>query len=795
MIYQMSKKTYRRWQLVFLVGFLASFTTKGSLREGELLLDKQTIKGTKKIHRKALAQYYHQKTNKKWLNLPFLLWIYRLGERALDKEAIEQRISAIEKYYQKKLAAISDERKIKRLQQRRDSKLKEKKELLQKGTLLMRWGEPPVLYVPSLVPATSQNFLSYLKSKGYFDAQVCEEVKIHDSKVKVTYHIQEKEPYLIAELRTKTCDEAIAKLLQVQQQSLLQEGAQYDQEVLYRERERIDTLLSNHGYFDFGIQYIQFNVQVKSKTHTVVIETVIEAPTEGSTHPVADIAQVVFVLDEAQNNEAPTQEERVYGGITFKGLGLRFRPKVLSRKIPIAPSRIYQKQDIVETQRRLSRLDLFQYVNITNKVLEDGRLVTHIHASPLNRYQVVNELGMQVSQRSWLPSPLYKLSLQGRNLCHSLDILTLSTSLSIEATNTTSKTALASSQAWSINLGFALPQFLFPLSNKIKTYLDRFHPTTNLSLGYHFSRRPEYIQNVFKGWINYGWKGRSISAYKLTLLRVDLVNTSNKSTAFQQQLKNLERKGNNLYRTFEPSLVTHIALQATFCKKPAAVTDHSMALLELSFESGGTFQNIFDLRKTIQDLGLEYYQYIKSGVAYSQRIPLYAGALFAYRLRAGLAYPYSRYKVLPYSRYYFAGGTNGMRAWSPRSLGPGTYSPPQDSDSEEQTHTEQPGEILLQGSVEFRQKLIGFLEGALFFDTGNIWMLNEDNREGAQFHLKNAYKGIALGTGIGIRLNFQFLVLRLDMGFKVYDPAQPQGKRFVKFPNRPTYNIGVNYPF
>lgn len=137
-----------------------------------------------------------------------------------------------------------------------------------------------------------------------------------------------------------------------------------------------------------------------------------------------------------------------------------------------------------------------------------------------------------------------------------------------------------------------------------------------------------------------------------------------------------------------------------------------------------------------------------------------------------------------------------MRAWLPRSLGPGGYSPPKKTDDEQAM--EQFGELLMQGSVELRQQLVGFLEGALFVDAGNIWTLNEGDREGGKLSFQNFYREIAIGTGVGLRLNFKLLVLRLDVGLKLYDPAKPTGERFVGhqlFLNQPVFNIGIDYPF
>jgi outer membrane protein assembly factor BamA len=193
---------------------------------------------------------------------------------------------------------------------------------------------------------------------------------------------------------------------------------------------------------------------------------------------------------------------------------------------------------------------------------------------------------------------------------------------------------------------------------------------------------------------------------------------------------------------------------------------------------------------------LTHYQYIKLDMGYSQHIPIRPGTVFAYCVKTGIGYAYGREKVLPYSRYYFLGSSNGMRAWHPHSLGPGSYSPPKEADAKQSL--EQLGEFLLQGSVELRQQLVGALEGALFVDAGNIWTLRDAMRQEGKFRCQNFYKEIAVGTGVGLRFNFKLLVLRLDAGLKLYDPARPSGKRFVGdqlFSNKPVLSLGIDYPF
>jgi outer membrane protein insertion porin family len=299
---------------------------------------------------------------------------------------------------------------------------------------------------------------------------------------------------------------------------------------------------------------------------------------------------------------------------------------------------------------------------------------------------------------------------------------------------------------------------------------------------------------MITSFFRYDWEDQGRGAYAFTPLCIELTDTREKSDAFKVYLKKLRDQGNYLYKTFKPSWMTLLSFKSTFCEKPASDTDLSYWLLTLLFESGGALQNFIDLRKIMPKL--TYYQYIKFDMGYSQHIPVRSGTIFAYCINAGIAHAYGQEKLLPYSRYYFLGSSNGMRAWSPRSLGPGGYSALEKYDSGHSA--EKTGTLLLQGSVELRQQLTGFIEGAFFVDAGNIWSLNDDSCQSSQFSFQDFYKEIAVGTGVGLRLNFKLLVLRLDVGFKLYDPAKPLGKRFVGrhlFSDKPVFYIGIDYPF
>jgi outer membrane protein insertion porin family len=774
--------------------FLSGCMTTHLLQEDEYLLGKQRIKGTQKVSKRALAQHYQQHPNSKWLGVPFLLWVYQAGYRSFDEAVIQQRIAQTKANFESKIVqAVDNQNAARRLRKKLDKRLRRREKMLKEGNLLMRCGEPPVIYSPQQRATTEQSLLAHLHAKGYFDAQVSSVAKLHNRKTTITYQIRENKPYLLGELRLNTSDQAIEKLLQeYQQQSLLKEGDDYDQEVLRKERERIYELLSNHGYFGFDRQCIRFDIDTTGADNLVVVETVIDIPADRQAHLVFYIDQVVWDVG-AAHLEKGAQDDICYGDITFKNLGRQFRPSLLANKLSLHLNQPYRKQDLLETQQRLSRLDIFKHIHVTYDISDSNKLVPRIHTIPTERFQLSNELGLQVGP--WSPRPFYKLSLKGKNLFRRLENVKLESHVNVERVAATSvERDFASSQTHAVALSLSWPQLLLPLSATTHARLERRCPMTELSFNYKHTWHPDYKQDTLTSFLRYDWKDHGRGVYEFTPLGIELTNTKDKSDEFARYLDDLRAKEHSLHRTFNTSWVDLLSLKSSFHRRPIPGTYLSYSLLELFFESGGALQNFINLRELMPRL--EYYQYIKFNIAYSQCIPLCVGTTFAYRVQAGAANPYGANNILPYDRYYFLGGANDMRAWYPRSLGPGAYSPPKRT--KEKYHAPgQPGSLLLQSSVELRQQLVGLLEGALFVDVGNIWTLHEDDLEGGKFSFHNFYKEIAVGTGVGLRLNFKVLALRLDVGFKLYDPARPLGKRFVghQLLRQPIFNIGIDYPF
>ncbi len=791
------------------------------LKENESLLYKQRIKAPKGIDTDDLDELYAQNANRKVLGTPVapLVWIHYQGKKRFDPKRYEQKIAKAEKKYNAKIAKAKSDKKINNIQFRKQSKIAKYNDRLQNGNQLMQWGEPIAVFDSANAGITVERFKEYLFTHGYFQNNVSYKATSLARLVTIRYTIEPGSPYILDTVYFELQDSTIyGLLLSEQENNLLKKGEPYLQDNFTKERERIDLLLKDHGYYDFSRQYIEFNIDTASRGHQkVAVQVIINNPAKRNRHKKFYIDEINFITDAGITGNTAGRQERFYRDIKYQYFEKMYSLKILSQRVFIAPGTSYSRTKTFDTQRQLSNLNNFKFVNI-NYDTAGGKFIANIYASALDRYQWSNEVGLSVTQG--FPGPFYNLNFLKRNIFKGLENFEMNGRIGYEGVAAATSTGgVYQSIEAGINGSITFPQFLFPLSEERRYKLGRYNPRTRVQLGYNYTNRPEYIRKSTSVNYTYSWENQRIRRYDLTLASLSVIN-SDTDPAFQEFLQNqFDSLGSTLIYTFNPSFVSSIIFAMTWNHNNYGSPDQSSAFLRWSVESGGTAQNFIDFRFT-EKRGLQTFKYIRANIDARRVNVLNKNTTLAYRLNTGVAYSYDSEDVLPYEKYFFAGGSNSIRAWRPRRLGPGSFKPNISSDIEKNGYFdyqfEQPGDILLEASVELRKKLFGFIEGAVFLDAGNVWTFKprekrDENGDlvengNSEFKINEFYRELGVGTGFGLRFNFSFLILRFDAGIKVYDPARDEGDRFVlnnaKFFNpfgvnkEPViYNIGIGYPF
>jgi len=788
------------------------------LKENEQLLFNQRVKVSKEFDKDDIEELYAQKANRRIpiINAsPFGIGIYYLGNRFYNPKKYEKKIAKAEKKYDAKIAKAKSDRKANNIQFRKQSKLTKYNDRLQNGNQMMQWGEPVAVFDSSKMNITVGRFKEYLFAHGYFQNQVTPKATTIGRLVTIRYAIETGNPYILDTIFYKVRDSTIHALsFATEHESLLVKGQRYSQENFTKERERIDLVMKDHGYYDFSRQYVEYNIDTTSRENQkVTVQIIINDPAKRSRHKKFYIDEINFTTDAGLTGSAVDRQQREYKNINYQYFEQTYSLKILSQRVFIAPGTTYNRTKTFDTQRQLANLNNFKFVNI-NYDTSGGKFIANIYTSALDRYQWSNEIGLSVTQG--FPGPFYNLNFLKRNIFGGLENFEMNGRIGYEGVAAATSTGgVYQSVEAGINGSITFPQFLFPLSEERRYKLGPYNPRTRIQLGYNYTNRPEYIRASTSVNYTYSWENQRIKRYDLTLASLSVINSDTDPSFQEFLLEQFDDFGNTLIYTFNPSFVSSIIFAMTWNHNNYGSPNQRSAFLRWTVESGGTAQNFFDFTFT-EKRGLQTFKYIRANVDARRVNVLNKNTTLAYRLNAGFAYSYHSEGVLPYEKYFFAGGSNSVRAWRPRRLGPGSFKPPVSNDIEKNGYFnyqfEEPGDIVLEASIELRKKLFGFVEGAVFLDAGNVWtfkpleigdLIENGNSE---FKVSEFYRELGLGTGFGLRFNFSFLILRFDVGIKVYDPARDEGDRFIlnnlKFfqpfgvNKEPViYNIGIGYPF
>lgn len=775
------------------------------LQDDEYLLRSQQIEGNEHISTEELEEIYQSKANKKFPLIPFTpyVWVYHSGKKKYDSAKIEYKIEKIEaRYERKKVKNQGKERKIVKNNRTKNKKVEKKRRDLEDGNIMMRWGEKVSVFDEDVIQKTQNQMTQYIQNRGFFDSYVEYEKDIRGKRAFITYTIEEDLPHIIDTIRLLTSDSTIRKLIRANQsESKISIGQNYDQNYLIQERERIEKLLKNNGYFDFSRQYIAFDVITDIKPYEVEINIIINDPSKRGFHKQFSIDSVIFVSDASAEPRKEARSFFNYNGITYQYYNKRFSKKILDQRVFLYPDSTYSLNNTLNTQRQLAYLDNFKFINIKYDTTA-GSFIANIFTSPLNKYQMTNEAGLNVTQG--YPGPFYNLSLKDRNIFGGLENLEINGYFGFEGIGSATIDGIYSVETGA-KLALTFPQFIMPGSEEFKRKVGILNPNTTFRSGFNFTNRKEYTRTNFSNALVYNWQKERRKIYNFTLSELSLIN-SDPDSAFNAQLKDLEKAGNPLIKSFDPSFVSAMNFYVMYNFNPDDFYGNKSSLLKLYVESGGFMFNFFE--PTIfenENDTIQHFKYLKFSSDFRRHITINETNGIATRLKFGIAAPYGKNgknETLPYEKFFFAGGSNSVRAWPPRRLGPGSQKPRKNKDESFNYDIEKPGEILLEANIEYRSKLIGFIDWAFFVDAGNVWKFYENTEfEGADFKLNRFYKEIAVGMGLGLRFNFSFLVIRFDYGVKMYDPAQVEGDRWIGLFNRKDikrqsiWNIAIGYPF
>jgi outer membrane protein assembly factor BamA len=422
----------------------------------------------------------------------------------------------------------------------------------------------------------------------------------------------------------------------------------------------------------------------------------------------------------------------------------------------------------------------------------DRYLNCNIKLSPLNKQSYTVEL--EGTNSSGIFGVAGNLNYSHKNLFRGAEIFDIGIKGGIEIGNSEYLSKVGTILELGVASNIRIPKFWLPF--KTEQFIKRYSPKTNISLAYNFQRRPNYTRTIANTSFGYTWKGNRNITHIVNPIELNAVKLFEIDSAFMAEIS----ANPYLKYSYEDHFVSVISYSVIYNnQKINKISDFQVIRVRL--ESAGNLlqaYNVITDKQTVdgqyQLFSLKYSQFFRGEFDFRYYMAINQTDRIVYRFFLGVGYPYGNSKAIPFEKAFYTGGFNSIRAWAPRTLGPGSYKLPETS-----TFPSSTADMKIEANAEYRFKLFWILEGALFADVGNIWAITEnDTREGAQFHWNTFMNDMAVGLGLGLRFDFSFFIFSIDGGLKTRDPSYEGNQWFPYNPltvNDFTVNVGIGYPF
>lgn len=668
-----------------------------------------------------------------------------------------------------------------------------------------KMGDDPVILDSSMVRKSSLEMEIYLDSQGFINSSVTDTITVNRRrKATVTYNVNLHTPYRIKSLRYDIADSYIRELLKSDTISpTIKVGEIFERKDFEDERVRLTGILRNKGFWGFNASYITYTADTTQAPNSVDVVLNLRRLRNGQdaetgeptyeNHPIYRIADVG--INTAYNPSLSVEQMKDESDtIIYKDLDIFYkdklyiRPDIISDALGIAPGVLYDQNSIQQSYNSVRSLGysaniLFSIIDTipTRIVYSADSLTTTteralnclVQCTPSDRQSWA--LALEASTTSDYFSTSLTASYENRNLFGGAEDFNISFRGAYEFNKAKGS---RNSFEFGVTTSLALPRFLLPISApKMRNFK---YSSTKLSLSYNIQNRPFYRRSLFSAVYGYSWTLKSGARFTINPADINVVDVPWINEDFRKGIENPYLKN-----SYEPQLIA--GASATYLYNTNSDTKQNGTTFRMTGDVNGNLFNLIsvatnnkshykDNEKFYNLFGLRYAQYVRFSGDISRRINIGRRSQIAWRVLGAAGFAYGNSAVLPFERMFFAGGSNSMRGWQVRTLGPGGAFV--DSLG---TYPNQLGDIRLEANFEYRVNVVGGVNMALFLDCGNIWFNGKgEPREDAKFKFSTFYKQLALNTGVGIRYDLGYFLIRLDWGFKLHNPNAAPGQRWFK---------------
>ncbi|MGJ5642432.1 BamA/TamA family outer membrane protein [Formosa sp. S-31] len=830
---------------IVITGLITACNSIKRVGEDQHLLVKNTIYiDSVKNKSETIENLLYQEPNKKLLGLPIRLYIYNLARPNIDS-IISAELNKSEKHRKRLERFLSKKQLFKYLEAR-----------IGFNSWLKTTGEAPSIFNQTRAEKSVKRLEDYYVNNGWFDVSAKYDTIITSpKKTEVEYHVTLGTPFKIDSLSTKIMSPVVDSIYnQFKNRSFIKSGERYTTDNFEAERDRITSSLRNHGIYQFSQDYVIFQVDTINTNKKMNVEVQIknynkrnQDSTRREPFKIYKIKEVNIYTDSSnENRDLPIQDSTTYRGYHLYSVEkMAFKPKALTDAIFISPGNIFRDIDRTRTYKHISELRTFKYPEVRYIENPDTTLTANVYLTPLKKFNLgfsteVSTSNIQIIGFSANPSLL------ARNIFRGAETLELSGFASIGSSKDANDNQ---DRFFDINevgadLKLTIPRIFLPF-NTDSLIPKTMSPTTKIGLSIASQKNVGLDKRSFTGALNYNWKPTRRVSKSLELFSAQYVRNLNPDNYFNvystsyNTLNNIAHDINYIPRDEDltrPEGTDQFIDEVLSPNPPNGISDdqiqtvnnideRKIRLTENNLIVSSAFTYIRDSRRNVADedfyifrcrlesagnllalgskvfnqssnsdgryeiFNVAYSQYFKTELDFTKHWDLGHKNILAVRSFFGIAIPYGNSPNIPFSKSFFAGGANDNRAWTAYDLGPGSSQSKDDFNE---------ANLKLALNIEHRFNVYEDLYGALFIDIGNIWNVFDNVQEpGATFENFKSLKDLAVGSGFGLRYDFSFLVFRFDIGFKTYNPAYPDNKRWLNDFNfgNAVYNVGINYPF
>ncbi len=643
-----------------------------------------------------------------------------------------------------------------------------------------------------------------LGNHGYFGAETRYEFyprKRNPKAGRVGYWVHIPLPYHLDSIAYLRLEGPIGRLVDsLRASSLIRKGMRYDLDTLTGERKRISDVLRNRGFYYFRPEYIEYQADTTQGERQVALRMRLRPGVPAEVLKPYRVGQVSLSLRNV--TPGPWDTMRLRRMEVDYQKPLRIRPRVLARAVGIHPGDTFTVEAQNTTQTNLNKLGIFRYVNLNVPPVDSLRgadsLDITIDAALDKPLEAELEVDVSSKSNSFI-GPGVIFSLRHNNIFRGGEVLTLKLNGNYEWQTGSrkqadgTKSSLLNSYEFGLNMSLGIPRLTPRFLGRRTRYSNR----TTFQIGVDLMNRPQFFHMVsFNASAGFDFQTSPYSFHSLSVLKLVYNNLLSTTASFDRTMD----ENPAIALSFRNQFIPSVNYVYTFDRSYGA-RQKDRFFFQASATSAGNLlwaaMETFGKKGSKYLFGNQFSQFVKGVLEFKEYHRLGRYNTLASRLLVGAGWAYGNSSVMPYSEQFYIGGANSIRAFTIRSLGPGSYRPPEGNSNR---YLDQTGDFKFEANIELRFRMMGRLNGAVFVDAGNIWLLkNDPQRPGGVLTAKGFFNDIALGTGFGLRYDISYLVLRADLGIGIHTPYPNPDKRgyynIQSFKDGLGFHLAIGYPF